>query len=59
VSEQDTMRQGILFGKRAMQAQVIQLFESMKSQDPTDTPYSIANVITIQEAIQAINSLEK
>jgi hypothetical protein len=59
MSEQESLRQGILFGKRAMQSQVIELFESMKSQNPTDAPYSMSNVITIQEAIQAVSSLEK
>lgn len=59
MSEQESLRQGILFGKRAMQSQVIELFEGMKSQDPTDAPYSMSNVITIQEAIQAVSSLGK
>lgn len=58
MSEQDTMRQGVLFGKRVMQEQVIAMFESMKSNDPTDTEYSLSNVITISEAILAVQKLE-
>ena len=58
MSEQDSMRQGVMFGKRAMLALAIQMFENMKSQDPTDTEYSMSNVITISEAIEALRELE-
>ena len=58
MSEQDAMRQGILFGKRVMLELAIIMFEKMKSQDPTDTAYSMANVITLDEAIEALRELE-
>ncbi|CAB4123727.1 hypothetical protein UFOVP46_82 [uncultured Caudovirales phage] len=58
MSEQDVLRQGIMFGKRAMLELAITMFEKMKSQDPTDTAYSIANVLTIDEAIEALRELE-
>ena len=58
MSEQDSMRQGVMFGKRAMLALAIQMFENMKSQDPTDTDYSLSNVITIADAIAALRELE-
>jgi hypothetical protein len=54
MSELKTLRQGVRLGKHVMQKQIIELFESMKSNDPTDTDYSIANVLTIAEAIEAV-----
>lgn len=59
MSEQETLRQGIMFGKQVMHDQVIALLESMKSTDRTDTDYSLSNVITIAEAIEAIKNMEK
>jgi hypothetical protein len=58
MSEQETLRQGIKFGKRAMLELSILMFEKMKSQDPTDTSYSMANVMTIDEVIAALRELE-
>lgn len=58
MSEQETMRQGIMFGKRAMLALAVTMFEGMKSQDPTDTSYSISNTLTIDEVIKALKELE-
>ena len=59
MSEQDSLRQGINLGKQTMQNQIISLFESMRSTDKTDTDYSIANVVTITEAIEAVKSITK
>lgn len=59
MSEQESLRQGIMLGKQAMQNQIVAMFESMKSTDKTDTSYSMANVITIDEAIQAIKNEQK
>jgi hypothetical protein len=56
MSEQDALRQGIMLGKQAMQNQIVSMFESMKSTDKTDTSYSMANVITIDEAIEAVKA---
>ncbi|CAB4124023.1 hypothetical protein UFOVP45_103 [uncultured Caudovirales phage] len=58
MSEQEALRQGIMFGKRAMLELSIMMFEKMKSQDPTDTPYSISNTLTIDEVINALRELE-
>lgn len=58
MSEQETLRQGVLMGKQVMQQHIIELFESMKSNDPTDTEYSLSNVITIAEAIQAVQDMD-
>lgn len=58
MSEQDTMRQGVMFGKRAMLELAITMFEKMKSQNPTDTSYSISNVMTIDEVIEALKELK-
>lgn len=58
MSEQETLRQGVMLGKQVMQNQVIAMFESMKSNDPTDTEYSLSNVITISEAILAVQKME-
>lgn len=59
MNEQETLRQGVLFGKQVMQEQVIAMFEAMKSADPTDAPYSMSNVITIAEAIEVVKRLSK
>jgi len=59
MSEQESLRQGIMLGKQTMQSQVISMFESMKSTDKTDTDYSMANVITITEAIEAVKTITK
>jgi hypothetical protein len=59
MSEQETLRQGVMLGKEAMKQQVLAMFKSMKSTDKTDTAYSIANVITLDEAIQAVEQVEK
>jgi hypothetical protein len=59
MNEQESLRQGIMLGKQAMQNQIVAMFESMKSTDKTDTSYSMANVITIDEAIQAIKNEQK
>lgn len=58
MSEQDILRQGVLLGKQVMQTQVIAMFESLKSNDPTDTEYSLSNVITLSEAILAVEKME-
>jgi hypothetical protein len=59
MSEQESLRQGIMLGKQTMQNQIVSMFESMKSSDKTDTAYSIANVITITEAIEAVKNVTK
>jgi hypothetical protein len=59
MSELETLRQGVRLGKHVMHEQVIKMFKSMKSNDPTDTEYSLSNVITIAEAIQAVQNMEK
>lgn len=59
MSEQETLRQGVVLGKQVMQNQVVEMFEAMKSNDPTDAPYSMSNVITIAEAIEAVKSMGK
>lgn len=58
MNEQETLRQGITFGKRAMLELAIVMFEKMKSEDPTDTSYSMSNVLTIDEVINALKELE-
>jgi hypothetical protein len=59
MNEQETLRQGVLMGKHVMHEQVIEMFKSMKSNDPTDTEYSLSNVITIAEAIEAVKNMDK
>ena len=59
MSEQETLRQGIMLGKEAMKREVVAMFESMKSTDATDTSYSISNTLTISEAIEAVINLGK
>lgn len=53
-----TLINGINMGKQVMKDQIIEMFEEMKSDDPTDTAYSLSNIIMIDEAINAIKSLD-
>ena len=59
MTEQESILQGVSLGKKAMQSQIVELLESMKSKDKTDTDYSMSNVITIEEAINLVSRLGK
>lgn len=53
-----TLVQGINMGKQVMKDQILKMFEQMKSDDPTDTAYSLSNIIMIDEAIDAVRGLD-
>jgi hypothetical protein len=57
MTESETLAQGIRMGKKVMQEEVVAMFKSMKSNDATDTEYSMANVLTISEAIEAVKGI--
>lgn len=52
-----TLINGINMGKQVMKDQIIEMFEEMKSDDPTDTAYSLSNIIMIDEAINAVRAM--
>lgn len=59
MTETETLATGIRMGKQVMRDEVISMFKDMKSSDATDTEYSMANVITLQEAITAVENMGK
>lgn len=44
-------------GKAARSKEIVDMFKAMRSHDRTDTDYSIANVLTIAEAIKAVEEV--
>lgn len=59
MSESETLTLGVRMGKKVMQDEVIAMFKAMQSTDSTDTEYSLSNVITLKEAIAAVEQLGK